>query len=412
MNNPWKEISLSDYEKHMSLDSVMQLQGMNQMMKDQFDAYPVTTAMVLGVAGGNGLEHVDIRKYRKVYGVDINADYLAAVQNRYQNMAGILECLCIDLTGETGKLPPTELLIANLLIEYIGYECFQKIVRQVTPVYVTCIIQINTDEEQWVSDSPYQHAFGLDEIHHQMDEEGLNACMAQMQYRLIKRMETVLPNGKKLVQMDFCGEKIEMRKNNKKMYPTRSEAEELLLDAEKCNPGLWVSHSRVTAHCAEKIAQYSGMDTEKAYVMGLLHDIGRKFGIFHLRHVSEGYKYMMSLGYDDVARICLTHSFNQDKIEAYVGNFDTSEEDTHLIREKLKETEQDDYDRLIQLCDAIAGTDGVMDIIDRMNDVKRRYGSYDPDKWQTNLDLKEYFEKKMGKDLYEAVEKDTYRPQI
>jgi hypothetical protein len=128
--------------------------------------------------------------------------------------------------------------------------------------------------------------------------------------------------------------------------------------------------------------------------------------------VSEGYKYMMSLGYEDVARICLTHSFNQDKIEAYVGNFDTSEEDTELIRIKLKETVQDDYDKLIELCDAIAGAEGVMDIIDRMNDVKSRYGSYDPDKWQTNLDLKEYFEKKMGLDLYVAVDKENYKPSL
>ena len=194
------------------------------------------------------------------------------------------------------------------------------------------------------------------------------------------------------------------------MYPTIEEAKALLIDAEKSNPGQWVSHSRTTAHCAEKIAQYSGMNAEKAYVLGLLHDIGRKFGVSHLRHVSDGYKYMMSLGYDDVARICLTHSFNQDKIEAYVGNFDASEEDTELIRTKLKEAVQDDYDKLIQLCDAIAGADGVMDIIDRMSDVKRRYGSYDPEKWQTNLDLKMYFEDKMGMDLYTAVEKDTYSP--
>ncbi len=193
------------------------------------------------------------------------------------------------------------------------------------------------------------------------------------------------------------------------MYPTREEAEELLKDAEKYNPGQWVSHSRITAHCAAKIAEYSGMDADKAYVLGLLHDIGRKFGVFQLKHVSEGYKYMLSLGYDDVARICLTHSFNQDKIEAYVGKFDAPEEDIAMISEKLKETPQDDYDRLIQLCDAIAGAEGIMDIIDRMNDVKRRYGAYDPDKWQTNLDLKEYFEKKMGKDLYDAVEKDTFR---
>ena len=194
------------------------------------------------------------------------------------------------------------------------------------------------------------------------------------------------------------------------MYPTKEEAETLLKDAESCNPGKWVDHSRTCAYCAEKIAQYSGMDTEKAYVLGLLHDIGRKFGVFHLRHVSYGYTYMTDLGYDDVARICLTHSFNENKIEAYVGNFDTTDEETEMIREKLKETKQDDYDKLIQLCDAIAGTEGVMDIIDRMTDVKNRYGSYDPDKWNTNIMLKEYFESKMGMDLYVAVDKENYRP--
>ena len=30
MNNPWEEISLDDYENHMSLDSVKQLQTMNE----------------------------------------------------------------------------------------------------------------------------------------------------------------------------------------------------------------------------------------------------------------------------------------------------------------------------------------------------------------------------------------------
>lgn len=194
------------------------------------------------------------------------------------------------------------------------------------------------------------------------------------------------------------------------MYPTRDEAKRLLSDAEKSNPGKWVSHCKTTAHCAEKIAIYSGLDADKAYVLGLLHDIGRKFGIFQLRHVSEGYKYMMALGYDEVARICLTHSFDEDKIESYVGVFDASKEDTEMIREKLKEAVQDDYDKLIKLCDAIAGTDGVLDIIERMNDVKRRYGSYDPGMWQTNLDLKTYFEDKMGMDIYEAVDKEHYRP--
>ena len=49
------------------------------------------------------------------------------------------------------------------------------------------------------------------------------------------------------------------------MYPDRDKAEELLKEAEGCNPGPWGNHSRTAAHCAEKIAEYAGMDSEKAY---------------------------------------------------------------------------------------------------------------------------------------------------
>lgn len=58
MSNPWEKINLSDYENHMKLQSVMQLQALNEMMKEQFSAYQVRTVMVLGAAGGNGLEHI------------------------------------------------------------------------------------------------------------------------------------------------------------------------------------------------------------------------------------------------------------------------------------------------------------------------------------------------------------------
>lgn len=203
-DNPWKEISLQDYEDHMSLDSVHQLQTMNAMMKDQFESYPVETAMVLGVAGGNGLEHVRKEKYKTVYGVDINEDYLHATEERYPDLQGILKCLPIDLVNEAEKLPEADLLIANLLIEYIGYEAFQKTVSKVQPMYCSCVIQINTDTKQWVSDSPYLHAFDrLDEVHHQMEEDALEKAMKEIGYSLIHRSIETLPNGKALVRMDF-----------------------------------------------------------------------------------------------------------------------------------------------------------------------------------------------------------------
>ena len=192
------------------------------------------------------------------------------------------------------------------------------------------------------------------------------------------------------------------------MLPSREEAEILLKEAEKCNPGPWGNHSRVAALCAEKIAsECEGMDATKAYILGLLHDIGRKFGVRHLGHVSDGYTYMMSLGYDEVAQICLTHSFNNQSVTEYIGKFDTTPEELKLIQDALAKVVMDDYDKLIQLCDSLAGAEGVMDIEERMGDVKRRYGSYPQEKWNCNLAIKKYIEEKMGEDVYRVVDKDN-----
>lgn len=202
--NPWEEINLSDYENHMSLASVKQLQAMNEMMKRQFATYPVTTAIVFGIAGGNGLEYVEKEKYKKVYGIDINEAYLAAVKERYSELGEALECRRIDMISESDKLPEAELVIANLFIEYVGYEAFQRGVVSSGAKYVSCIIQINTDEKAWVSDSPYLHVFdALDAVHHQIEEKALTKAMEEIGYRLLKTDEYLLPNGKKFVMLDF-----------------------------------------------------------------------------------------------------------------------------------------------------------------------------------------------------------------
>lgn len=203
MKNPWKEIALNDYENHMSLDSVYQLQTMNEMMKEQFNKYIIKSVMILGVAGGNGLEHIEKEKIEKVYGVDVNQKYLDECVNRYPELAGVFEAICADLLNDDLQLPSADLLIANLLIEYIGYECFQNIVKSVKPRYVSCIIQINTDDS-FVSDSPYLQAFDrLEEVHHQIDEKALINAMNEIGYVKVLIDERKLPNGKKLLRIDF-----------------------------------------------------------------------------------------------------------------------------------------------------------------------------------------------------------------
>lgn len=203
MGNPWKEVSLADYESHMSLDSVYQLQTLNGMMKEQLSFDEAETVMILGIAGGNGLEHIDRGQYKAVYGVDINPDYLKACRERYTALKDIWIPVCADLTDEKAQLPCADLLIANLLIEYIGYECFRKVVQKVKPKAVSCVIQINTGTS-FVSESPYIHAFDrLSRVHHQMEEDALIASMQSSGYRKTALQRVDLPNGKQFVRMDF-----------------------------------------------------------------------------------------------------------------------------------------------------------------------------------------------------------------
>jgi len=185
-------------------------------------------------------------------------------------------------------------------------------------------------------------------------------------------------------------------------YPERNEAIRILTEAEQLNPGLWVDHSKNVAKCAEAIANAcEGLDGEKAYILGLLHDVGRRAGVGQLMHVYYGWKYMLELGYPDVARVCLSHSYNMHSMDDDMAVCDITEEQNSELKDALEECVYDDYDLLIQLCDSISMAEGVVDICVRMSDIKRRYGSYPQAKWDKNLYLLDYFNKKTGKDIYE-----------
>lgn len=204
--NPWEKIDIADYEGHMALSSVGQLQALNEIMEAQLSRYEVDSVEILGIAGGNGLEHADGR-YKRVVAVDVNGAYLSLVESRYGKSLPALRCLRADLCAEPERLERAELLIANLVVEYIGCGAFQKAVERAAPSFVSCAIQVNAQNDGgagWVSESPYIHAFdGLDSVHTQISEAELESALSEIGYRKILRKERPLPNGKTLVQLDF-----------------------------------------------------------------------------------------------------------------------------------------------------------------------------------------------------------------
>lgn len=204
--NPWVGIALSDYEAHMCDEAVRQQQALERMAERQL-AFGAETVMIFGIAGGNGLRHADPKRIKRLYGVDVNASYLAACRQRYPALSGTLCCICADLRGEV-SLPHAELLIANLLVEYIGCGRFTELVKQVAPKYVSCGIQLDAvgeGEKGFVSASPYLHIFdGLDVVHQAIPPAALTKALAEAGYRLINEQAELLPGEKRLLQLDFA----------------------------------------------------------------------------------------------------------------------------------------------------------------------------------------------------------------
>ena len=151
---------------------------------------------------------------------------------------------------------------------------------------------------------------------------------------------------------------------------TIAQAQQELQLAAQMNPGPWEQHSMVTAENARRIAEkVPGMDPDKAYIMGLLHDIGRRAGVTGMLHLIDGYNYMMQLDEPEVAVICLTHSFASQNIE---------------------------------LCDALSLPTGACIMEKRFVDVALRHGvrDYTTKRWAGYLEHKKYFDTLCGCNIY------------
>ncbi len=194
------------------------------------------------------------------------------------------------------------------------------------------------------------------------------------------------------------------------IIPTVEEAERELELARTLNPTPWVDHSRYVALAAKAIAaRHPTLDADTGYVYGLLHDIGRREGWTDMRHALDGYTYMKNLGYESVAKICLTHSFPMEddrRAETQPGQWDCSEAELAIVNDFMSRVVFDDYDRLLQLCDALGLSTGFCILEKRFVDIVLRYGFNDATipRWKAFLELQAYFEQAIDCSIYSLLD--------
>ncbi len=153
----------------------------------------------------------------------------------------------------------------------------------------------------------------------------------------------------------------------------------------------WELHCLNVASLSEKIANHiKGVDSQYAFVYGLVHDIGRitERGKSEPKsHPVEGYNYLMERGYKEEAMSCITHTFPSLKDITLVPGmchpewapnknieeFQYDEIDT-FIRAKLRDYTPSIYDTIVLISDLMSAGKETVAIRERLDKVYEKYG--------------------------------------
>jgi len=202
--NPWLSIPLEDYERHMSHYQVGQSILLNSLTKKYLDEANPETAVFLGVAGGNGLEHIDKNITQSVIGIDINQDYLNTAFKRYKHTIASLQLVNLDIVKNTESICKADFIWAALVLEYTGIDkvlefCTNNI-REGGHLIVS--IQSNNNKQS-VSPTGIDSIKKAGEIFSIVSPGNLLSKALETGFILIDKEENTLPNGKSIITFHF-----------------------------------------------------------------------------------------------------------------------------------------------------------------------------------------------------------------
>ena len=181
------------------------------------------------------------------------------------------------------------------------------------------------------------------------------------------------------------------------------------------DPATWCFYERHiygTAEIAKMIAsEIKNMDPNKVFFMGLLHDISRtEENRLQRFHGILGYEVLINED-KDAARSSLLHMFPWNKLPPYSEckkSFFNIKKDYDFIDDFIKNNPATDEDYLIQLCDNLANKNGFVTLEERAKEYIIRHGNVSVDDILIHgKELKDYFEAKIGHDIY-----DFYKNKI
>jgi hypothetical protein len=205
MHSPWLDIPLADYEGHMGLPGI----GQADMLAKQFGAllteWTPASAAVIGCAGGNGFDRINVGVTKRVVGIDINPQYVQELAYRYAATIPGLELYVRDIQAPVDRIAPVDLIYAALVLEYVEpLAVLRNLSALCRPQGVLAtVLQLPSEQTAAVSDSPYTSLAGLAPALHLLSPEVLTVTAAQAGFAPVASRRITLASGKEFAAQVF-----------------------------------------------------------------------------------------------------------------------------------------------------------------------------------------------------------------
>ncbi|HSQ60869.1 MAG TPA: class I SAM-dependent methyltransferase [Acidobacteriota bacterium] len=205
MRNPWLDIPLADYEGHMALPDVDQARLLSDVFDEALGLYAPRSVAVLGCAGGNGFDRAVARGVRRVVGVDLNPDYVAAARARYSGQFPGLELHAGDIETDAIRFAPVDLVYAALLFEYVDpARTLDRIRVMLRPSGILVVVlQLASAATAAVTPSPFDSIRALAPVLELVPPNSLLVMAEARGFRLLERRTVDARSGKQLEVLDF-----------------------------------------------------------------------------------------------------------------------------------------------------------------------------------------------------------------
>lgn len=183
----------------MRSPGVQQLDALADLFKSALQHCMPESVAILGIAGGNGLEHINAGVTQRILGLDINECYLDTVKRRFGTLPG-LELHCHDLRDLEPGLDQFSLVHCALIFEHTGLDpALENALSLVAPEgRLSVVLQLANENCAPIAGTSYHSIDSLKQNFTLIQIETLVLQLASKEFHLTEHVSRLCAGGKAL----------------------------------------------------------------------------------------------------------------------------------------------------------------------------------------------------------------------